>query len=267
MTLPALFIGHGSPVNAIDNTPYRASWQDLGEELRDIYGKEIKNILCISSNWVTEGTAVTAMPFPRTIRDFSGFPPELDSFTYPAPGNPELAARIQALLAPVPVAANQDWGLDHAAWVVLHSLFPDADVPVVQLSLDRNRNARQHYELAAKLAVLRKEGVLILGSGNIIHNLSLLDLRYANEPADESHVWAELSQQVLLKWIKSNNLKFLLDDAHYPQPLRKSMPTPEHFWPLLYVLGVRNNKEYMEIFNDEIVGRAVSMASLIVGMD
>lgn len=266
MTLPALFIGHGSPLNAIEDTAYRNSWLELGEELRDIYDDEIENILCISSNWVTNGTAVTAMQKPPTIRDFSGFPPELDSISYPAPGNPELAEEIRQLLDPEPVTADLSWGLDHAAWMVLRNLFPDADIPVVQMSLNRNLNARQHYELAQKLAVLRKRGVLIIGSGNIIHNLSLLDLRHANQPGP-GHTWAELAHQITLKWLKNNNLNSLLDDSHYPQPIRMSMPSPEHFWPLLYVLGVRKGKEYMEIFNDEIVGKSVSMTSLVIGMD
>lgn len=266
MSLPALFIGHGSPLHVIADNKYSSSWEELGEELRDIYDDEIENILCVSSNWVTDGIAVTAMESPRTIHDFSGFPAELDNIRYPAPGNPELAETIIELLSPEPVKADLSWGLDHAAWTVLSKMFPDADIPVVQLSLNQNFNARQHYELAQKLAVLRKKGVLIVGSGNIIRNLSLLDLRCSTEPGP-GHTWAELAHQITLKWLKNNNLTFLLDDAHYPQPIRMAIPSPEHFWPLLYTLGVRKDKEYMEIFNDDIVGKSVSMTSLIIGMD
>ncbi|MDO4641340.1 MAG: 4,5-DOPA dioxygenase extradiol [Neisseria sp.] len=266
MSLPVLFIGHGSPINAIEDTPYSTSWQGLGEELRDIYDEEIKSILCISSNWVTDGTSVTAMDNPRTIHDFSDFPPELSKITYPAPGNPELAAEIQQLLAPDPVTADHSWGLDHATWMVLHRMFPTADIPVVQLSLNRHFNAQEHYKTAQKLAGLRKKGVLIIGSGNIIHNLSLLDLRHFNQPGP-GYTWAELAHEVILKWLKNHNLTSLLDDSHYPQPIRTGQPSPEHFWPLLYVLAVSKRKEYMEIFNDEIVGKSVSMTSLIIGMD
>lgn len=265
MKLPAFFLGHGSPMNAIDDTPYSRTWQAIGQQLRAQYGSEIRAILAVSAHWLTDGVAVTAMPQPRTIHDFGGFPQALFDVQYPAPGSPELAAKIQAMLPQYAVHADQDWGLDHGSWGVLKHLFPAADVPVVQLSLNVRFNARQHFELAQALAPLREQGVLLVASGNIVHNLRAFDWRHA-EQTDTAYDWAEQARTLVNRWLLEGDTTDLTNDTAYPPCLHQAAPTPEHFWPLLYLAGVQAKGEPLILSSDEIVGKSLSMTNVIVGL-
>lgn len=264
MKLPALFLGHGSPMNAIEDSVYARAWSTLGQNLRVRYGKEIRAILAISAHWVTRGTAVTAMAQPRTIHDFGGFPQALFDVRYPAPGSPDIAAEIRSLLGEDTVAADQSWGLDHGTWGVLCHVFPEADLPVLQLSLNANLNARGHFALAQKLAVLRERGILIVASGNIVHNLRLMDWRHP-ESADNPYPWAQQAQSLVNRWLRENDTAALTDEANYPPELKLAAPSPEHFWPLLYIAALREADEALTLFNDEIVGRSLSMTSAVIG--
>ena len=264
MKLPALFLGHGSPMNAIEANSYARAWEALGQNLRAHYGSGIRAILAISAHWLTHGSAVTAMAKPRTIHDFGGFPQALFDMHYPAPGSPDIAAEIRALLGEDAVASDENWGLDHGTWGVLCHLFPDADVPVVQLSLNADFDARQHFAFAQKLAALRERGILIVASGNIVHNLRLMDWRHP-ESADHPYPWAQTAQTLVNGWLRDRNHAALTDEAAYPPELKLAAPTPEHFWPLLYIAAVQEAGEPLALFNDEIVGKSLSMTSVVVG--
>lgn len=263
MTLPVLFLGHGSPMNAIRDTPYSRNWRALGDNLRQQYGDRIRAILMISAHWCTNGSAVSASPAPRTIHDFSGFPQALFDMRYPAPGSPALAKRVRALLGHN-VRADTDWGLDHGAWGVLCHLYPDASLPVVQLSLDLRLDSAAHFALAQRLAPLRDEGVLIIGSGDIVHNLRLMD-RHAPDRAGEGYAWAENARSLVNHWLISGDTQALTDEAAYPEDIFLAAPTPDHWWPLLYAAGAANEKDSVLIFNDDIVGKSLSMTSVIFG--
>ncbi len=265
MRLPALFLGHGSPMNAIDDTPYSRTWQAIGRQLRAQYGSEIRAVLAVSAHWVTDGVAVTAMEQPRTIHDFGGFPQELFDVRYPAPGSPGLAARIQAMLPQYRIAADLAWGLDHGTWGVLKHLFPEADIPVVQLSLNARFNPREHFELARSLAPLREQGTLMVASGNIVHNLRTFDWRRSETP-EGGYEWAEQARALVNRWLAEGNTAALTDDAAYPDFLRQAAPTPEHFWPLLYLAGVRAEGEALTLSSDEIVGKSLSMTNVAAGL-
>ncbi len=251
---PALFVGHGSPMNALEDNDNSRAWRDWGKRL-----PRPRGILVISAHWETSGVAATAMPCPRTIHDFSGFPRRLAEFTYPAPGDPDLARRVAALLAPEPVAMEQVRGLDHGAWSVLAHLYPTAAIPVVQLSLDRGRDAAAHFALARRLRPLRDEGVLILGSGNLVHNPCRMD----SHRHEGGYTWA----------IRFNNRlrRHLLEQDHAAlcaldgTDARLAVPTPEHYLPLLYVEAVRDAGEYLSILNDHIEQGALAMLSAWVG--
>lgn len=264
MKLPVLFIGHGSPLNAIRDSAYTEEWQNYGDELLDEYDGEIESILCISSQWQTEGTRVTSAEQPSTLHDFDDFPDELYRINYPAEGNPELAARIVGLLGEGQAAADPQRGLDYSAWAVLKRLVPAADIPVVQMSLDRRLNAQGHFDLAAKLAPLRKEGVLIVAAGNIVSNLPLQDWQHPGR-AGNVYPWADLAHELVNKWISGRRYDRLLDEAQYPVAIRQAFHNRQNFYPLLYALALRGEKEPLEFFNDEIIGKSVSMTSLVIG--
>lgn len=264
MKLPVLFLGHGNPMNAIEHTVYSESWQRLGDALRAQYGGKIRAILAVSAHWVTRGSAVTAMEKPRTIHDFGGFPQALFDVQYPAPGSPEVAAEIRALLGEAEVAADLGWGLDHGTWSVLCHLFPDADIPVVQLSLNADLNAHEHFALGRKLAALREQGILIVGSGNIVHNLRLMDWRHPDS-VEGAYDWAQTARKLVNHWLQSGNNAALTNDNAYPEELRLAAPTPEHWWPLLYVIGAKADDETLTLLTDEIVGKSLSMTSVLVG--
>lgn len=231
---PVLFLGHGSPMNAIQNSGYSKAWRALGETL----GKP-KAVLCISAHWLTEGTQLTSNDKPKTIHDFGGFPDELYQVQYPAPGNPTLARHVADLLDLGKNALTQEWGLDHGAWSVLKHLYPEADVPVVQLSLDMKKSASAHVEMAKKLAPLRKEGVLILASGNVVHNLGLMNW-VEDAPVPD---WAKHFDQAVADSILSDNLNSLIRWETLTPEGARAHPTPDHYWPLLYVMALREKTD------------------------
>ena len=254
--MPAVLIGHGSPMNTLEDNRYTQAWRALDEAL-----PRPKAILCVSAHWVTRGTAVTAMPTPKTIHDFGGFPKPLFDFQYPAPGSPELAARVQALLAPTQVSADtQQWGLDHGTWSVLAHLYPKADIPVVQLSMDGALSAQQHYALAQGLAPLRDEGVLILGSGNVVHNLG----RIQWGAGASGQAWGERFNEVVKAKIAAHDHAALMDYSQFGDDAHLSIPTPEHYWPLLYVLAQQQAGDAAQIITDGMELGSVSMLSLQV---
>jgi 4,5-DOPA dioxygenase extradiol len=247
----AYFIGHGSPMNALEHNAQTQQWHSM------VRGSKPRAILMISAHWYTHGTAVTAMNFPRTIHDFYGFPADLYQIQYSAQGCPELATQIKSLLAPTEVQLNMNWGLDHGAWSVLLHMFPNADVPVVQLSLDQNLTPLEHLQLAKKLASLRQQGVMIIGSGNVVHNLRMLDWQSTQPP-----LWAEQFNNKIKELLLENNLKGLAQYQNIGEAARLAVPHPDHFLPLLYVLGARLDGDEISLFNDEILYGALSMLSV-----
>lgn len=251
---PTLFIGHGNPMNTLEDNANSRAWRDWGKRL-----PRPRAILVISAHWETEGVAVTAMPCPRTIHDFSGFPKRLAEFCYPAPGDPDLARRVAQLLAPEPVTLDMEWGLDHGAWSLLAHLYPNAGVPVVQLSLDRHRDAAAHFALAQRLRPLRDEGVLILGSGNIVHNLRRIDWHRREGGFSWAERFNRRVRRLLLEQDHAGLCRLDEEDA------RLSVPTPEHYLPLLYVSAVRDAGEYLTPLNDHIEYGAIGMLSAWVG--
>lgn len=256
--MPALFLGHGSPMNVLEENIYTETWRKLGETL-----PKPKAIIAVSAHWYTRGTAVTAMEKPRTIHDFGGFPQALFDTRYPAPGSPALARQIAEVLSPVDVQLDQEWGFDHGSWGVLIKMYPDADIPVVQLSVDGTKPAAYHLELGRKLALLREQGVMIVASGNVVHNLRMV--RWQGEAP--AYPWAESFNQYV-----RDNLAWQGDDAQHPlvnfmqhEGAALSNPTPEHYLPLLYVLGARAQDEAVTIPVDGIVMGSLSMLSVQVG--
>jgi 4,5-DOPA dioxygenase extradiol len=252
--LPALFIGHGSPMLALEGGRYTEAWAALAAEL-----PRPRAILAISAHWFTEGIGITAMSAPRTIHDFYGFPPALYALNYPAPGDPALAGRVAQLLAPAQVAADQAWGLDHGTWAVLRYMYPAADIPVVQLSLDGTRTGAEHYTLARQLAPLRDEGILVLGSGNVVHNLRLMSREAAAAPS-----WATQFNQAVRSAVLGSDHRSLMDYAALPGAQR-AVPTPEHYLPLLYALAVRAEDEPVSLPVDGLEYGAIGMLCAKVG--
>jgi 4,5-DOPA dioxygenase extradiol len=252
--MPALFLGHGSPMNAIEDNGFSRSWQVLGNIL-----PKARAILCISAHWETAGLAVTASYTPNTIHDFYGFPKALFDVEYPAPGHPELAHQIADLLGPETVRLDTDRGFDHGAWSILRPMFPAADIPVLQLSLDRNRDASSHYELAKKLRPLRKQGILIIGSGNIVHNLRAFKFE-ETQPYD----WATLFDQKVRDTILQKDHDALCHYSNLGQMAALSIPTAEHYLPLLYVLALQQDDDELIFFNDTVIS-SISMRSLQIG--
>lgn len=257
MTLPAIFFGHGNPMNALASNGYTQAWRQIGETL----GKP-KAIVMVSAHWFVPETAVTAMPLPRTIHDFGGFPPELYRVRYPAPGAPELARRIQALLSPLPVRLDESWGLDHGAWSVLAHIYPGADVPVIQLSIDETKPASFHYDLGERLSPLRDEGILILGSGNLVHNLH--SYAWGRHPA-EAYDWAVRFEERARALMQGGDHDPLIDYEALGRDAQLSIPTPEHYLPLLYVLGAGRPGEAITFPVEGVDGGSISMLAVRVG--
>jgi 4,5-DOPA dioxygenase extradiol len=257
MRTPALFLGHGNPLNALQSNAWTRSWAALGEQLR-----RPRAVLAISAHWYIEGTAVTAMESPRTIHDFGGFPRELFEVRYPAPGDTELAARIQHLLAPLPVRADRSWGLDHGSWSVLCHLFPRADVPVLQLSIDETQPPGFHYELGARLRPLRDEGILLLGSGDIVHNLHAYAWgRHPQQPYD----WALRFEARVRTQLLSGDHAPLIEYSSLGSDALLAVPTPEHYLPLLYILGAGAAGERVSFPVEGMDGGSVSMLAVQLG--
>jgi 4,5-DOPA dioxygenase extradiol len=256
-TLPALFVGHGNPLNALQQNDWTRGWAALGSAL-----PRPRAVLSISAHWYIGRTAVTAMGSPRTIHDFGGFPRELYEVRYRAPGDPSLARRVQELLAPLAVTADESWGLDHGTWSVLCHLFPQADAPVVQLSIDETRPPSFHYQLGARLRALRKEGILLLGSGDVVHNLHAYAWgRHPQEPYD----WALRFEAKVCEALITGNHATLVDyEALGPDALL-AVPTPEHYLPLLYVLGASLPEERVSFPVEGMDGGSVSMLAVQFG--
>jgi 4,5-DOPA dioxygenase extradiol len=255
--MPTVFIGHGNPMNALASNPYTDGWRELGLRV-----PTPRAILCVSAHWYVPKLAVTAMQRPRTIHDFGGFPPELFAVAYPAPGAPELARRIAAVLAPLPVELDQSWGLDHGAWSVLLHLYPDASIPVVQLSIDETRDAAAHFEIAQRLAPLRDEGVLILGSGNIVHNLEAYAWgHYGAAPYD----WALRFDTTARQLLARGDFSALVDYESLGRDALLSAPTPDHYLPLVYVIAQRQQDEPVSFPVAGFDGGSISMLSVRIG--
>lgn len=247
---PAVFAGHGSPMYAIEPNRYTEAWSNLGRTL-----KRPDAILVISAHWVTRGVWLTAMSKPKTIHDFGGFPQALFEIEYSAPGSPALAERVQALLDEPVVMEENEWGIDHGAWSVLKYMYPQADVPVVQLSLDGSKTARQHYELATQLASLRNENILILASGNVVHNLRTIHWQEDAKPYD----WAEKFNDFFTRNILVGNHEPLIDWQGYGEAAQMSIPTAEHYWPALYTLALQAKDEQPTIYTNGIEMGSISM--------
>lgn len=254
-TMPVLFVGHGSPMNAIEDNEFSKSWADTGKAIT-----RPNAILCISAHWETKGTYVTAMDKPQTIHDFGGFPKQLFDVQYPAPGDVELANETKAGISKTPVGLNYDWGLDHGCWSVVSRMYPNADIPVIQLSLDYSKPAQWHFELAKELAFLRKKGVLIIGSGNIVHNLGLL-----NWKDNKTFDWAIEANDKVKQLINIRDYQRLAEYDSLGKSLQLAVPTPEHYLPLLYTLALKDDKEQLSYFNDKMVMGSISMTSLKIG--
>ncbi|WP_374504616.1 4,5-DOPA dioxygenase extradiol [Flavobacterium sp.] len=254
--MPVLFLGHGSPMNAIEENQFVSGFRDLAKSL-----PQPNAILCISAHWYTKGTKVTAMEMPKTIHDFGGFPQELFEVQYPVKGSPELALETKELLLPVEVELDETWGLDHGTWSVIKHLYPDANVPVIQLSIDYSKPPEYHFELAKQLNQLRYKGILIVGSGNIVHNLRLVD--YPNFDKDNyGYDWAIEAREVVNNYLLDANFKPLLEYEKQSKALRIAIPTPEHFLPLIYTLGLKDKKDELYLFNDKLVAGSLSMTSV-----
>jgi 4,5-DOPA dioxygenase extradiol len=257
--MPVLFLGHGNPVNAIEENEFTKGWTTIGNKIPGPTA-----VLCISAHWETRGTRVTAMEHPKTIHDFGGFPPELYKVLYPAPGSPELAKEIAGTITKTEVIPDDQWGLDHGCWTVLKYLFPEADVPVIQLSLDHYESPQYHYELARELAPLRKKGVLIVGSGNMVHNLGLIAWDKMNEP-EYGFDWALEAGAIMKKYILSDDHKSLINYKEQGQAFNLAIPTPEHYLPLLYALALKEEDEELQLFNDKPVMGSLMMTSVVIG--
>ena len=255
--MPAIFFGHGNPMNALLRNDYTAGWAALGGDL-----PRPRAVLCVSAHWYLPGTYVTASPAPRTIHDFGGFPRELYEIKYPAPGDPELADRVRELLAPVDVGLDNQWGLDHGTWSVLCHVFPDADVPVLQLSIDETQPAEFHYALGRRLAPLRDEGILIAGSGNLVHNLHAYAWgRHVVKPLD----WAVRFDRLARELLVSGNHAPLVNYETLGRDAMLSAPTPDHYLPLLYVMAVQREDDRVSFPVEGFDGGSISMLTVRIG--
>jgi 4,5-DOPA dioxygenase extradiol len=251
-TMPVLFLGHGSPMNALQQNEFSKGWQETGKSL-----PTPKAILCISAHWETKGTFVTAMAKPKTIHDFGGFPRELHEFQYPAPGSPELATEVKGIVRKTSVELDHNWGLDHGSWSVITHLYPGANIPVIQMSMDYTKDPLWHYELAKELSVLRQKGILIMGSGNIVHNLHRADWNTKG-----GFDWAIEANEKIKKLIMENNHNSLVNYHQLGKEVQLAVPSPEHYMPLLYTLGLKQEKETPVLFNDKTELGSISMTSV-----
>lgn len=258
-TYPVLFIGHGSPMNGIEDNDFSRQWASV---VRDF--PTPKAVLVISAHWLTHGTAVTAMEFPETIHDFGGFPKELFEVQYPAHGDPELASETAKLITSTHVHLDHEWGLDHGTWTVVRHMYPEANVPVLQLSIDYNKPPQYHYELAQQLASLRKKGVLIIGSGNMVHNLRMVAWDRLNED-NFGYDWAFEMNDIFKSKIESGDHKALINYTSLHSAAKLAIPTPDHYYPLLYTLGLQAKNDDISFFNDTLVGGSLNMTSVKIG--
>lgn len=257
--LPVLFIGHGSPMNGIEDNEFSRTWAKFGKEI-----PKPKAVLVISAHWLTNGTHVTAMENPQTIHDFGGFPQALFEVQYPAKGSPELAQATSDLITSTTVGLDHDWGLDHGTWTVVRHMYPNADIPVLQLSIDYNKPAQYHYDLAKQLASLRKKGVLIIGSGNMVHNLRMVAWDKLQEP-EFGYDWAIEMNTLFKDKIGNNDFKALIDYEKLGSAAKLAIPTPDHYYPLLYNIALRESSDDVNFFNDKPVGGSLTMTSVKIG--
>ncbi len=255
--MPVAFIGHGSPMNAVDDNEFVDAWGKLARRLG-----QPRAIIAVSAHWYTDKTLVTTVEHPQTIHDFGGFPEPLYEMLYRPPGDPELAREVQSLIKTATVVPDESWGLDHGVWVPLSRMFPLAEIPVVQLSLNYNLSGTAHYELGKELRPLRDDGVLILGSGNIVHNLRLID------PAtpERGYGWAEEFRQTTNELIQNHENEQLVQYGSMGEAAQKSVPTPEHYWPLLYALGAADSDDQATFFADRCIYGSISMTSVAFGL-
>lgn len=251
--MPAFFIGHGTPMNAIEENAFTRGWRRALENI-----PKPKAILCVSAHWLTKGTWITAMPKPRTIHDFRGFPRKLSEATYPAPGSPEIAQAVSNSITDIRVGLDQQWGLDHGAWSILLPVFPDADIPVMEFSIDYNQPASWHYDVGRMLIGLRKRGVLIIGSGNMVHNLGRLNPQMPDTGFD----WADAVNDKLKKLILNQDHSAIIDYKTLGREAALAIPTPDHYYPLLYTLGLQSKSDRVQIFNDQSVMGSITMTSV-----
>lgn len=256
--MPVLFLGHGSPMNAIEENEFVRGFRKVSSEI-----EKPKAVLCISAHWETRGTMVTAMDHPRTIHDFGGFPRELFEVQYPAPGSPELAQETKELVKSTDVHLDDKWGLDHGAWSVIKHMYPNADIPVIQMSLDFTKGPQYHYELAKEIKKLREKGVLIVGSGNMVHNLRMVAWNRLNEAY--AFDWAQEASDKMTKYILDGNHNPLINYVDQGQAFQLSIPTPEHYLPLLYALGLQEKSDDLSLFNDEPLAGSLTMTSVRIG--
>ena len=252
--MPVLFIGHGNPMNVMEDNEFSRAWDAAGKAL-----PKPKAIICISAHWVTRGTMVTAMDKPRTIYDFYGFPPEMYEIRYDAPGAPDLAEQVRRIIKNTEVKPDLNWGLDHGTWTVLKRMFPKADVPVIQMSLDANIDGQKHYEIGHQLKELREEGVLIIGSGNIVHNLRMVRFD------DSAYSWAVDFDQRIANWITQNDHDPIIHYENGDQTAALAINSAEHYVPLLYTLALKDENEPVSFFADKVTGGSLSMRSVRIG--
>lgn len=253
--MPVLFLGHGSPMNAIQENEFVAGFRHIAKDI-----PKPQAILCVSAHWETRGTFVTAMQNPATIHDFGGFPKALFDVQYPAPGSPELAEETRSIIRKTEVHLDDKWGLDHGAWSVIKHLYPNADVPVIQMSLDYYQTPRYHYELAKELSSLREKGVLIIGSGNMVHNLGLVSWQHLDQVY--GYDWALEASDKMRNFILNDNHGELINYAAQGRTFRLAIPSPEHYLPLLYALALKDDTDKVTLFNDKPVAGALTMTSV-----
>ncbi|MDB5278183.1 MAG: Extradiol ring-cleavage dioxygenase class protein subunit [Ferruginibacter sp.] len=257
--MPALFIGHGSPMNGIEDNEFSQRWTKMAKEI-----PTPSAVLVVSAHWFTKGTRITAMDFPKTIHDFGGFPKALFDVQYPAPGNPSLALETATLIHTTPVLQDHDWGLDHGTWTIVRHMYPAANIPVLQLSIDYTKGARYHYDLAKELYSLRKKGVLIIGSGNMVHNLGMVAWDKIDGPA-YGYDWALQLNEKFKDLISSGDFNPLINYESLGKEGRLAIPTPEHYLPLLYTLGLKGENDNTDFFNDKAVAGSLTMTSVKLG--
>lgn len=257
--MPVLFLGHGSPMNAIEENEFVAGFRNAAQEI-----PKPNAILCVSAHWETKGTFITAMEKPKTIHDFGGFPKALFDVEYPAPGSPELAKQTKSIIKKTEVGLDQSWGLDHGCWSVVKNMYPKADVPVIQMSLDYYQTPQYHYDLAKELSALRKKGVLIIGSGNMVHNLGMIAWDKLNT-VDYAYDWAAEASAKMKKYILDGDHQSLVNYKSQGKAWELSIPTPDHYLPLLYALALKEENEKVNLFNDKAVAGSLTMTSVKIG--
>jgi len=257
--LPALFVGHGSPMNAIEDNEFSQTWAKFGREI-----PKPKAVLVISAHWLTNGTFVTAMENPRTIHDFGGFPQELFKVQYPAKGSPELATETAKLIATTNVGLDHEWGLDHGTWSIVKHMYPNADIPVLQLSIDYSKPAQYHFDLAQQLKSLRSKGVLLIGSGNMVHNLRMVAWDKLQEP-EYGFDWAIEMNAIFKEKIGNRDIQSLIEYEKLGAAAKLAIPTPDHYYPLIYSLALQDNQDEISFFNDKLVGGSLNMTSVKFG--